>query len=68
MSTNKLLLELQKRGVEVKYRESIYKAVEKLVVIGLAKKGYDSSRKSIVYSLCVDHIEVDLRKGEVSIK
>ena len=66
MSINDILLALNKQGFNIKYRESVYKSVEKLVSIGLVEKSYDSDTKRIIYSLRFDNLKIDLRKGDVS--
>jgi DNA-binding transcriptional ArsR family regulator len=66
MSIGEMVSELGKRGLEVKYRESVYKAAEKLVFAGLVEKYYDSSQKHIVYVLHRTRMKVDLKSGEIS--
>jgi len=50
--------------VSVRYRESIYRALEKLVNAGLVEKYYDKE-KGICYKLLVRKIELDLIEGNV---
>jgi len=66
MSVNEIQSELTRRGFRVRYRESVYKAVEKLVSIGLVTKYYDSTKKSIAYGLQKTRIEVDLKTGKIT--
>ena len=56
---------LNAAGVGIKYRESVYKALEKLVSTGLVKKFYDIHDKKIKYSLAVRRIEIDLSSGKI---
>jgi Fe2+ or Zn2+ uptake regulation protein len=56
--------ELKKKGHVVKYRESIYRALEKLVDSGLVEKCYIKD-KGLCYKLKVKIVKIDLIKGEV---
>jgi hypothetical protein len=66
MSINEMISELTRRGFRVKYRESVYKVVEKLVSVGIADKYYDTMKKSIVYKLQKTRVEIDLKTGMVT--
>ena len=66
MSVNEMLSELTRRGFRVKYRESVYKVVEKLVSVGIADKYYDTTKKGIVYKLQKTRVEIDLKTGKVT--
>lgn len=48
--------------VSVRYRESIYRALEKLVNAGLVEKYYDKE-KGICYKLLIRKIKLDLVEG-----
>lgn len=48
--------------VSVRYRESIYRALEKLVNAGLVEKYYDKE-KGICYKLLMRKIKLDLVEG-----
>jgi Fe2+ or Zn2+ uptake regulation protein len=61
-----ILNELNKRGFEIRYRESVYRALEKLVAVGLIEKFYDKKEKAIRYHLVKAKLEVDLRTGKVT--
>ena len=55
----------KKDEYNIKYRESIYRAVEKLVDAGLVKKYYDTEKKAICYKLTVKIIRLNLIEGRV---
>lgn len=50
--------------VNVKYRESIYRALEKLVYANLVEKYYDKE-KGICYKLSMRKIVIDLVNGNI---
>ena len=64
MPVIQVLKELKKRRFEVKYRETVYRALEKLVNSGLVEKCY-VKEKGICYKLKVKIIKIDLIKGEI---
>ena len=49
---------------DVKYRETVYRALEKLVDSGLVEKCY-IKEKGLCYKLAVKIVKIDLTKGEV---
>jgi len=61
-----ILNELNSRGFTIKYRESVYRALEKLAAADLVEKYYDRREKGIRYRLLRTRIEVNFRTGEVS--
>lgn len=65
-NVNEVLTELRKRDFQIRYRESVYKALEKLVSVGLVSKYYEPTRKGIFYKLQKARIEVDLKTGKLS--
>jgi Fe2+ or Zn2+ uptake regulation protein len=67
MTLQEIFEKLNKEGVEVKYRESVYRALQKLVNAGLIEKFYEK-QKGICYKLVMRKIEIDLIDGKVSIK
>jgi len=59
-----VLEELKKRKVEVKYRETVYRALEKLFDAELVEKYY-AKEKGICYKLTVNRIVINLTKGSI---
>jgi len=55
---------LPQKRVKIKYRESVYKALEKLVDAGLVDKYYEKE-KGICYKLSKTRLEIDLSNGVV---
>ena len=65
LTLKELVLELiQDPDFKVKRRESIYKALEKLVDSGLVKKYHEEGR-GMCYSIVKTRLEIDLAKGTV---
>jgi Fe2+ or Zn2+ uptake regulation protein len=64
MPVVQVLEELKKRKYDVKYRESVYRALEKLVDSGLVEKCYIKN-KGLCYKLKVKIVKIDLSKSEV---
>lgn len=60
-----VLNELGKRGFVVKYRETVYRALEKLVAAGLAEKYYEKNR-GLCYKTTVSRIIIDLSQGTMT--
>lgn len=56
---------LCKEKVQIKYRESVFRALDKLVDAGLIEKFYNRN-KGICYKLSVRKIEIDLVSGSVT--
>lgn len=65
-SVIEILNELNNKGFTIKYRESVYRALEKLTAAGLVEKYYDRKEGGIRYKLLRKKIEVDFRTGEVT--
>jgi DNA-binding transcriptional ArsR family regulator len=64
-TTTEIFQEIKKvRKVSVGYRESIYRALEKLVDADLVDKYYDK-KKGICYKLLMRKIKLDLIEGTV---
>lgn len=57
--------EYNKRFHEKRHRESIYRALEKLVSAEILMKEYDTTRKEIVYSLKHKEITINLKNQKV---
>ncbi len=64
MTVIQVLEELKKRKIEVKYRETVYRALEKMFDAGLVEKGY-IKEKGLCYKLTLNRIVIDLTKGEI---
>lgn len=57
--------ELKKKNVPIKYRESVYKALEKLVSDGLVEKVYD--KRTVLYKSKFSKINVDLVSEKIEL-
>jgi Fe2+ or Zn2+ uptake regulation protein len=64
-SNAEVLDELNKRGYQLKYRESTYRALEKLMSAGLVEKYYDKKERGIRYRLIKTTLEVNFESGEI---
>ena len=64
MTAAKVLEELKKRKLEVKYRETVYRALEKLLAAGLVDKFYVQN-EGLYYKLKVSCITVDFSKDSL---
>ena len=64
MKIEDVMTKLAQRGISLKYRESVYKAIEKLVNAGLVEKFYDKE-EGICYKPLMRRIEIDLVEGTV---
>jgi len=60
-----VLNQLRKRGFEVKYRETVYRAMEKLVDAQLMEKFYEKER-GLCYKLSLTSLEIDITKGTIT--
>jgi Fe2+ or Zn2+ uptake regulation protein len=56
--------ELRRRKFKVKYRETVYRALEKLVDAGLVEKYYDRER-GLCYKASMTSLTIDIAKGNV---
>lgn len=56
---------LKKKNILIKYRESVYKALEKLVSVGLVKKTYD--KRTVRYKSKFSKINIDLIEEKVKL-
>lgn len=65
MSSQKYFDEVTRRGLGIKYKESVYKELQLLVDSGLMDKQYDKRSKTIVYSPTTEGIAFDTDKMEV---
>ena len=65
MTVIQVFEELKKRKIEVKYRETVYRALEKLVDSGLIEKYYEKE-KGLCYKVSLTSITIDITKGTVS--
>jgi Fe2+ or Zn2+ uptake regulation protein len=64
MPVIQVLEELKRKGYRVKYRESVYRALEKLVDSELVEKCYIKG-KGLCYRLKFKSLKIDLEKGEI---
>jgi Fe2+ or Zn2+ uptake regulation protein len=55
---------LNREGLSIKYRESVYRALELLVEAELVTKQY-AKGKGICYQLCAKKITINLEKGNI---
>jgi Fe2+ or Zn2+ uptake regulation protein len=62
-TVNEVSQELKKIGKHVKYRQTVYRALEKLLDVGLLDKHYEKGR-GLVYRLRYRKIYLDLKKME----
>jgi Fe2+ or Zn2+ uptake regulation protein len=58
MNLKEIFKILSREGYEIKYPESVYKALELLVDVGLVDKSYDR-QKGLLYGLACAGITVD---------
>jgi DNA-binding transcriptional ArsR family regulator len=61
-----VLKKLNRKGMKVKYRETVYRALEKLVDAELVKKFYVRDR-GICYRLALTNINIIVTKGSIDI-
>lgn len=64
MTVVEVLKELNKRGLEVRYRESVYRALEKLLDAGLVQKYY-IKEKGLCYKITLNRIIIDITKSTI---
>ena len=64
MTVIQVLGKLKKREIDVKYRETVYRALEKLFDAGLVDKIY-IKEKGLCYKIAVNHIVIDITKGTI---
>lgn len=57
--------ELKKKNIPIKYRESVYKALEKLVSVGLVDKTYE--KRTVRYKSKFSKINVDLISEKIKL-
>ncbi|MGB9718729.1 MAG: ArsR/SmtB family transcription factor [Thermoproteota archaeon] len=64
MTVIQVLEELKRRRFEVKYRETVYRALEKLLDAGLVEKYYDQE-KGLCYRIKAKLIAIDLANSTI---
>lgn len=64
MTVMQVLEELKRRKFEVKYRETVYRALEKLLYAGLVEKYYEPE-KGLCYRMRVKSITLDLTNDTI---
>lgn len=57
--------ELKRKSIPIKYRESVYKALKKLVSVGLVEKIYEE--KTVLYKSKFSKVKVDLIKEKMEL-
>jgi len=62
MTVTQVLERLKKGRIEIKYRETVYRALEKLFDAGLIDKCY-IKEKGLCYKLIVNRVVIDITKG-----
>lgn len=65
-SLKEILNELNERSFKIKYRASVFRALEKLTSAGLVEKYYDREREGINYRLLKTGLNINLVRGTVS--
>jgi len=58
--------ELKNRGYKVKYRESIYRHLEKYNELGLVEKKYDPNEKKITYTSKYEKIIFNIKEQSIT--
>jgi Fe2+ or Zn2+ uptake regulation protein len=62
-----VLNKLKKKGLDVKYRETVYRALEKLVDAELVEKFY-TKEKGLCYKLPLTRITIEITKESLDIE
>lgn len=65
-TVSEVLEDLRKKGIDITYRETAYRAIEKLVDSGLAQKFYEK-QKGICYRLSTRQIEIKIDNDSITI-
>ncbi|MGD0495478.1 MAG: winged helix-turn-helix domain-containing protein [Candidatus Bathyarchaeia archaeon] len=65
-TVREVLDQLNLRGFQIKYRESVYRALEKLAAAGLVEKYYDNRERDIRYRIVRSKIDFDFHSGEIT--
>ena len=65
-TVKEVLNSLRKKGLDVKYRETVYRALEKLVDSEIIEKFYVKER-GLCYTLSSDHITIEISKESIRI-
>lgn len=56
---------LKERGLNVRYRETVYRSLETLLTAGLVEKFYER-RQGLCYKLCMSKIVIEIKHGLIS--
>ncbi len=59
-----VLEELRRSNQQLKYRETVYRALEKLLDAGLVDKSYIKN-KGLCYKLLVNHLTIDIKSDSL---
>lgn len=65
MTAVEVFRELKKGRPQIKYRETVYRSLEKLFDAGLVEKYY-VKEKGLCYKISVTNLTIDLAKGTIS--
>ena len=57
--------EINKTGIDIKYRATVFRALKKLVSTGLVEKIYDQQKDGIYYKLIKKDLVINLRDGSI---
>jgi Fe2+ or Zn2+ uptake regulation protein len=61
-----VMQKLKNKGLDVKYRETVYRSLETLLDAGLVEKFYDREH-GLCYKLCSSKIVVEIKSGLISV-
>ncbi|MEM3755272.1 MAG: transcriptional repressor [Candidatus Bathyarchaeia archaeon] len=67
MTVMEVLEKLKEKGIKVEYRETVYRALEKLLDANLVEKYYVKD-KGLCYKLLNAILIIDLTKGTIEVK
>jgi len=56
--------EIKKSDVDIKYRQTVYRALEDLLELGIVKKEYERG-SGLVYSIKTDEVRIDFNNMDV---
>lgn len=62
-----VMQKLKTKGLDVKYRETVYRSLETLLDAGLVEKFYNRERKELCYRLCSTKLTIEIKNGLIFI-
>ena len=66
MTVMELFSELKKDPrIKIKNRESVYKDLEKMKLVGILDKSYDETEKNLYYNVKMKSVLIDLKNGDI---